>query len=86
MAQTVDALTERQLRTLPARQARAAKFASPQEKSEHYRELARKSHEGRVTLSGDEAAAVVEAYALLGRIAERARLKLTSAPNEETAA
>ena len=81
LTEATEALTERQLRTLPARQARAAKFASPEEKSAHYREMARRGNEGRVVLGADEAAAVLQAYDLLTRIAERARIKLANAPN-----
>ena len=75
-------LANRRRETLPARQALAARFASPSEKSDHFRELARKSHERRITLSGAEAAALVDAYSLLSRIAERARVKIGDAPNE----
>ena len=66
-------LSPAQRRTLAARQALAAKFSTPEEKSEHYRELARRSNDGRIVLSGDEAAALVGAYELLGRIAARNR-------------
>ena len=65
-------LTPAQRRTLPGRQAHAAKFASTAEKTEYFRDLARRSHERRVVLSGDEAAAVLAAYTLLRSIAERA--------------
>jgi hypothetical protein len=66
-----EGLTPAQRRTLPARQALAAKFSSPQEKSEHFRGLARRSHERRLTLSGDEASALLHFHGLLGRIVER---------------
>ena len=65
-----EALTPAQRRTLPARQALAAKFSSPEEKSEHFRSLARRSHERRLTLSGDEAAALLHFHELLGSIVE----------------
>lgn len=81
-----DVLSVAQRRTLPARDALARKFDSPEEKRQHYRAMAEKANAGRVVLSGDEAAALVDAYSLLARIAERARRKLASAPNEETAA
>jgi hypothetical protein len=68
-----DPLTPAQRRTLPARQALAAQFASPEAKTEYYQELARRSHERRLVLSGDEAAALLAAYTLLRQIAERAR-------------
>ena len=65
MAET---LTRKQAQTLPARQALAAKFPSSEEKSAHFRELARRSHRRRLTLSGDEAATLAHAYRLLGTI------------------
>jgi hypothetical protein len=68
-----DPLTPAQRRTLPARQALAAQFASPEAKTEYYQELARRSHERRLTLSGDEAAALLAAYTLLRQIIERAQ-------------
>ena len=58
-------------RTLPAREALARKFQTEQEKSDHYRSLAIKSHEGRVVLRGDDADALRQAYALLSKIADR---------------
>ncbi len=81
MAQAAEVLTDRQRQTLPARQALNAKFETPQQRSDHFRELGRKSAEGRILLSADESAALVSAYDLLTRIAERARLKLATAPN-----
>jgi hypothetical protein len=84
LAQLAEPPTHRQRQTLPARQALAEKFPSPADKTEHFRKLAQKSHERRITLSGDEAVALVDAYSLLSRIAERARLKLGDAPNEAT--
>jgi hypothetical protein len=68
-----ETLTPAQRRTLPARQALTAKFASTAEKTEYFRDLARRSHERRLVLSGDEAEAVVAAYTLLRQIAERAQ-------------
>jgi len=58
-----------QRRTAPARAALAAKFKTPEEKSAHYRELARRSNDGRVVLSAADAAALGSAYCLLARIA-----------------
>jgi hypothetical protein len=78
-------LSPAQRRTLPAREALARRFDSPEEKRQHYRAMAEKANAGRVVLSADEATAVVEAYSLLARIAERARLKLETAPNQESA-
>jgi hypothetical protein len=66
-------LTPAQRRTLPARQALAGKFASPEEKTAYFRNLAQRSHERRLVLSGDDAAALLAAYTLLRQIAERAR-------------
>jgi hypothetical protein len=79
-----ETLTPAQRRTLPARQALEAKFASPVEKTEYFRDLARRSHERRLTLSGDEASAVLAAYTLLGSIAERVRCQ-TEPPRGELA-
>jgi hypothetical protein len=64
-------LTPAQQRTLPARQALEAKFISPEEKSEHFRALARRSHERRLTLSGDEAATLAQVSDFLRRLVER---------------
>ena len=68
-----ETLTLGQRRTLAARQAFAAKFETPEQKSEHYRQLARRSNDGRIVLSGDEAAALGDAYALLAKIVARNR-------------
>lgn len=78
-------LSRRQQQTLPARQALARTFASPEEQSAHFRGLAQRSHARRITLSGDDAAALLQAYALLGAIAERARAKLDGGPDEGVA-
>lgn len=80
-----DVLSPAQRRTLPAREALARTFPTPEAKSEHYRAMAEKANAGRIVLSGDEAYAISEAYELLGRIAERARLKLAEPPNQESA-
>jgi hypothetical protein len=66
-------LTPAQRRTLPARQALAGKFASPEEKTAYFRNLAQRSHERRLVLSGDDAAVLLAAYTLLRQIAERAQ-------------
>jgi hypothetical protein len=76
-------LSPAQRRTLPAREALARRFDSPEEKRQHYRAMAEKANAGRVVLSADEATAVVEAYGLLGSIAERARVKLGRAPEPD---
>lgn len=66
-----ETLTPAQRRTLPGRQALAAKFSSPEEKSAHFRALARRSHARRITLSGDDADALLRVYHLLGDIVMR---------------
>jgi hypothetical protein len=81
-----ETLTARQRQTEPGRRALAEHFPTPELKTQHYQALGRRSAERRLTLSADEATAVVEAYSLLARIAERARLKLETAPNQESAA
>lgn len=74
-----ETLTPAQRRTLPARQALANKFPDPAAKSEHFRQLARRSHERRLTLSREEAAAVLSAYELLRRVAERVQTEASHA-------
>jgi hypothetical protein len=66
-----EVLSPAQRRTLPAREAFARKFSSPEARSEHFRALAEKANAGRVVLSGDEAAALSAAYRLLSTIADR---------------
>jgi hypothetical protein len=66
-----EVLSPAQRRTLPARQALAAKFSSPEEKTSHFRALARRSHARRLTLSGDEAAILAQLSDLLRRIVDR---------------
>jgi hypothetical protein len=87
-----EVLSPAQRGTLPARQALAAKFSSPEEKTEHYRQMAEKANAGRVVLSGAEAESLAEhtealgeAYALLSKIAARARAKRET-PNTESVA
>lgn len=58
-------------RTLPGRTAFQAKFTTPEEKTEFYRQLGKQSARERVTLSGAERRALSDAYALLGRIVAR---------------
>ena len=81
-----DILSPAQRRTLPARQALAAKFSSPEEKSAHFRSLAHRSHERRLTLSGDEVAALEHAYRLLGGIVERPQQGRAAEPAPKEAA
>ncbi len=67
--------TARQRQTQAARHALAERFSSPEERSEHYRALGRLSAERRLVLSGDEASALADAYALLARIVARTESK-----------
>lgn len=73
---TVD---DRRRQTAAAREALARTFPSEEARSQHYRELARRSHPGRIVLSADDAHALSRAYAVLKRIAERGNLPVTVA-------
>jgi hypothetical protein len=66
--------TTGQRRTQAARDAFASTFASPEEKSAHYRDLARRSNAGRLTLSAEDAVALADAFELLSRIAQRGKI------------
>ena len=66
-------LAARQRQTEAGRRALAAKFPTPEAKTEFYRALARKSAEGRLILSSDEAMALGQAYQVLARIVGRIR-------------
>ncbi len=86
---SVDVLTPRQRQAAHARAAFARKFPSPEAKSEYFRAIGERGNAGRVVLRAEEAAALVDAsdalvdaYSLLSRIAERARVKLGDAPTE----
>jgi hypothetical protein len=68
MASTLEA---RQRQTANARAAFVERFPTEQDKSAHFRELAKRSHASRVVLSGDDAESLRSAYALLQRIFER---------------
>ena len=76
-----ETLTPAQRRTLPARQALEAKFLSPEEKSQHFRALARRSHQRRLTLSGSDLEQLAQIAQILVRIVERN----PSTAREETA-
>jgi hypothetical protein len=52
----------------------AAKLPTPEDRRRHFAEMGRRSAAGRVVLTTDEAAALSEAYRLLGKIAERGKL------------
>jgi hypothetical protein len=67
----VDSLTPSQRRTLAARNALRDKLGSEQARSDHYREIGARGNAERLTLSGEERAALSEAYDLLHRIAAR---------------
>ena len=64
-------LSPAQRRTLPARNALAAKFPSPEAKRDYYREIGERGNAGRVVLRAEDAAALRDAYTLLRTIAER---------------
>ena len=66
-----ETLTARQRQTLNGRRALADRFPTPEARTQHYRELGRRSAERRLVLSGNEAVALRDAYALLRTIAER---------------
>jgi hypothetical protein len=55
----------------PAREALAAKFATPEEASAHYSTVGKKGADQRVILSGAEKEALSSAYQLLARIVAR---------------
>ena len=63
-------LNAHQRQTLNGRQALADRFPTPEARTQHYRELGRRSAERRVVLSGDEAEALRDTYRLLRTIAE----------------
>ncbi len=69
---SAETLTPNQRRTAKARQALASTFSSPEEKSQHYREMASRRR-GSVVLSADETAALAHAFDLMRSIAGRAR-------------
>jgi hypothetical protein len=81
-------LSARQRQTHAAREALAARFSSPEERSEFYRALGRTSAARRVVLSRDEVAAALpplaEAYALLARIVARARHEVDELPSSSS--
>jgi hypothetical protein len=65
--------TGRQAQAARARRAFLTKFSSPEAKTEYFRELARRSHERRLTLRADETAALAHAVQLLTAIVARAQ-------------
>ena len=64
-------LSPAQRRTLPGRQALAAKFSTPEEKRQFYREIGERGNAGRVVLRAEDARVLGEAYRLLAKIADR---------------
>lgn len=68
---TESTLTRSQQQTQKARESFAARFPTPEARTEHYRELGRKSAEGRVVLRVEEFDALVRAHALIDPIIER---------------
>ena len=73
----------RRQQTLNGRNVFNSRFCTASEKSEHFRQLSRKSAESRIVLSADEAEALRGAYALLTRIAEHGKLTPPVSPNSE---
>jgi hypothetical protein len=68
--------TANQQQTQRAREAFAAKFSTPEERTEYFREMGRRSAErrrGSITLLPEEAEALSGAYDVLRKIAERTR-------------
>ncbi len=74
-------IVKRRRQTANASAAFAAKFETSEQRTAHFKELARRSAERRVVLSGAEAAALRDAYTLLRRFAERALPGPDDAPN-----
>jgi hypothetical protein len=66
--------TARQRQTAKGRRAFLDTLPSPEARSEHFRDLARRSAAGRVVLSRDDALALNEAYRLLETIAARGKI------------
>ena len=79
-----ESITPRQRQTASGRRAFLESFPSSEDRSEHFRDMARRSAESRVVLSGEEAAALSGAYRLLSRIA--ARGKIGDSPTDPKAA
>ncbi len=68
----VDAmLTRGQRQTRKARETYAARFPTPDAKTEHFRELGKRAAEQRLTLGADDVAALCECLSLLRQIAAR---------------
>jgi hypothetical protein len=73
-------LTPAQRRTLAARQAFSAQFASDEERSAHYRRMAVRSNAARVVLNREEARAFLEAFAVMQVVADRAQRACDAEP------
>jgi hypothetical protein len=72
----------RQRQTANGRRAFLDTLPTPETRSEHFRDLGRRSAEGRVVLSADEADALGAAYSLLTKIAQRG--KIPTPPTDPT--
>ena len=66
-------LASRQRQTANGRRAFLDKFPSPEARSEHFRNLARRAAGSRVVLSAADAAVLITAHELIGRVADKAR-------------
>jgi hypothetical protein len=68
-------------------QALLAKFPDPDSRTRYFRELAERSHRGRVVMTSDEIDALSAAYAVLDRVVARHRAKLgtPSGPTDQHA-
>ncbi|MCA9880019.1 MAG: hypothetical protein KC442_19630 [Thermomicrobiales bacterium] len=66
-------LSPNQRRTLRARERFNAKFPTPEARSEHFRQMARRAKAGRVTLSTTEVEVLSSAAAILASVLGRCR-------------
>ena len=64
-------LSPQQKRTANGRRTFLERFSTPDEKSQYFQALGRRAAENRFVLTGEEASALAEAYAILSRIAAR---------------
>jgi hypothetical protein len=63
----------------------AQKFPSPAAKSEYFRQIGQKGHEGRITLSPEEAERLRRAYAYIISLAPKLEKPSTDQPDESAA-
>jgi hypothetical protein len=66
----------------PGSQALLSKFSSDAERTAYFKDLAKRSHERRITLSSEEAQTLGAAYQLLGSIYAKAQAKAAQSPDE----